>query len=97
MDQLHAIYGWVLAHPLRTLVGWWTFSNAVLYMPPVEPNSSGLYKWAFGFLHAAAGAIPRLASNVLPAGSWITKLLAGGNGLVNSDPAPPAAPATPKP
>jgi len=70
-------------HPYAAIAGLWVFSNAVLYMPAPDAKSSPFYKWAFGVLHALAGAIPRVASNFLPAGSALEKALAGGNGIVN--------------
>ena len=78
------IDSYIHGHPYVCIGALWIFSNMVLQMPPPEPNSSGLYKWAFGVLHALAGAIPRVASNFLP-GSGIGKLLAGGNGETNGN------------
>ena len=83
MNQLQAVYNAILAHPLLTISGWWIFSNIVLTMPPPDAQSGKAYKWGFGFLHGLAGAIPRVASNFLPPGSWLYKLLAGGNGFTN--------------
>lgn len=77
------IDSYIHQHPYTCIGALWLFSNAVLYMPPPAPNGSGFYKWLFGVLHALAGAIPRVASNLLPAGSMIEKALSGGNGATN--------------
>lgn len=76
-------------HPYLCLFWLWLFSNAALYLPPPVPASSGFaagfYKWVFGLSHAIAGAIPRIASNFLPADSVWGKILSGGNGLTNGN------------
>ena len=82
------VSNFVHAHVVGCFIAFWLFSNAVLYMPPVTPQDSGFYKWLFGFLHAIAGAVPRIASNLLPAGSWAEKLFAGGNGATPPPPQP---------
>ena len=95
MNPLQPIYTAILAHPIRYFLIYYAFSNVVLTMPPPDAKSGKVYEWVFGFLHAVSGAIPRVASNFLPPGSWIYKLLAGGNGLLNGngkvDSAPPKA------
>jgi hypothetical protein len=90
-QQIQMLYANVTAHPLQWFLGYWLFSNVVLYLPPPDEKSGKVYKTVFGVLHAAAGAVPRIASNFLPPGSWIYKLLAGGNGSPAEN--PQAAPA----
>jgi hypothetical protein len=67
-------------HPYDSVIALWVITNMVLYMPPPQAQSSGFYKWVFGVLHAIVGALPRVFSNFLPAGSMIWKILSGGNG-----------------
>lgn len=83
MTTFNQIDAFIHAHVYFCIGALWIFSNMVLQMPAPGPTSSGFYKWAFGVLHAIAGALPRVASNFLPAGSWIEKLLAGGNGTTS--------------
>jgi hypothetical protein len=77
----------IKAHPYMTLAAalYWLFSNQVLKMNPVTPQSSKLYKTEFAVLHFIAGALPRIASNgLLP--PWLAKFIAGGNGASTENP-----------
>lgn len=44
----------------------WIFTAAVLTMPTPGSNASEFYKWAFGFLHLLAGAVPRIVATFFP-------------------------------
>jgi hypothetical protein len=57
----------IQAHTYTSIAIALTVSNAVAFLPTPGPNSSGLYKWFFGFSHATFGMIPRVIVTFFPA------------------------------
>ena len=63
----------------------WLLNVMVLRMPPPDATSGKFYQWVFGVAHSISGALPRVAANFIPTGSFWYKLLAGGNGGQNGN------------
>lgn len=62
--------GWILAHPLQSIIAYWVFSAVVSGMPDPTPSSSVTYVWAHRSLHVLAGnvtsAVQSRYASILP-------------------------------
>lgn len=84
----------ILREHWRALLIAWFVMNGIQTMPsPTDKGqfSSALYKWAFGFLHASAAAVPRVIYTLFP--QFVKFLPFNGQ----TQPPPPADPPAPSP
>ena len=84
------VINFVQQHGLGVLVVGWLLTNAISTMPTPKDNSSTFYDWAFRFMQAVGGAIPRLLAIYAPAA--LTSLT-GQTPKVTTPPNPPEPPA----
>jgi hypothetical protein len=70
---------WMQAHLYTVLIISWVLSNAASAMPTPKSTSSQFYIWAFTFMHATFGAVPRIIMSMFP-NTWLAKLLPGNTG-----------------